>query len=231
MQKAKFEGQIAELKQKCREEEEEVSDLAHEDLIINCLDPPPSASLQIAHQKQQLSQQETSKRAQMEEIANLQEQLESLQREEKEYKKKVMSEDKHPPPPSESILHLSRAQVEASRAELEKLQKMSQTIQNDITMVSAVPRHTQDQTSPPSSLSLLSQTRHKLDSLKEEHQTLGTALTMYPPVSTPGSTPSSSVVNINDVVHLSGDLHAPHLAEQDAISARATVSPLINTCS
>ena len=49
---------------------------------------------------------------------------------------------------------------------------------------------------------------------------------MYPPGSTPGSTPSSSVVNINDVVHLSGDLHAPHLAEQDAISARATVSPL-----
>lgn len=49
---------------------------------------------------------------------------------------------------------------------------------------------------------------------------------MFPPVSTPGSTPSSSVVNINDVVHLSGDLHAPHLAEQDAISARATVSSL-----
>ena len=50
---------------------------------------------------------------------------------------------------------------------------------------------------------------------------------MFPPVSTPGSTPSSSVVNINDVVHLSGDLHAPHLAEQDAISARATVSSLL----
>jgi len=70
------------------------------------------------------------------------------------------------------------------------------------------------------------QTRHKLESLKEEHQTLSTALTMYPPVSTPGSTPSSSVVNISDVGQLSGDLHAPHLAEPDAISARATVSPL-----
>lgn len=122
--------------------------------------------------------------------------------------------------------------MESSAAELEKLQKASQTIHNDITMVilASVKGHhwhdgytcvQQSARLPPSQ-----QTRHKLESLKEEHQTLSTALTMYPPVSTPGSTPSSSVVNISDVGQLSGDLHAPHLSEPDAISARATVSPL-----
>ena len=109
----------------------------------------PSILIQIEHLKQHLSQQETSKRAQMEEIANLREQLESLQREEKDYKKKVVFQDSHSPSLSESILHLSHVQVEASRSELEKLQKTSHTIQNDITMVSGVTRHVQGQTSLP----------------------------------------------------------------------------------
>lgn len=68
------------------------------------------------------------------------------------------------------------------------------------------------------------QMRQKIDSLKEEQQALSNALPLYPPVSTPGSTPGSSVVNINDVGQLSAELHVPHLGEQDAISARATVS-------
>lgn len=63
-----------------------------------------------------------------------------------------------------------------------------------------------------------------MDTLKEEHRTLTHALTLYPPVSTPSSTPSSSVVNINDVGQLSGELNIPQLSsEPDAISARATV--------
>ena len=66
--------------------------------------------------------------------------------------------------------------------------------------------------------------RQKIDSLKEEQQALTNALPLYPPVSTPGSTPGSSVVNIYDVGQLSAELHVPHLGEQDAISARATVS-------
>ena len=53
---------------------------------------------------------------------------------------------------------------------------------------------------------------------------MNTAFTLYPPTTTPGSTPSSSVVNINDVGQLSAELHVPHLSEHDAISARATVS-------
>ena len=69
----------------------------------------------------------------MEEIANLRDQLSSLQGEEKEYKKKVVFQDSHSPSLSKSILHLSHTQVEASKAELEKLQKTSHTIQNDIT--------------------------------------------------------------------------------------------------
>lgn len=60
--------------------------------------------------------------------------------------------------------------------------------------------------------------------MKEEHQSLTTALTLYPPTSTPGSTPSSSVININDVGQLSSELHVPHLSEHDAVSVRATVS-------
>ncbi len=52
-------------------------------------------------------------------------------------------------------------------------------------------------------------------------------LTMYPPVSTtPSSTRSSSVVNMNDMglSHLPSELTVPHVGETDAISARATVS-------
>ena len=49
-------------------------------------------------------------------------------------------------------------------------------------------------------------------------------ITMYGASSTPGSTPSSSVVNINDVGQLAAELHVPHVNEPDAISARATVS-------
>ena len=69
------------------------------------------------------------------------------------------------------------------------------------------------------------QVRQKLDRLKEEHLHLNQQMTMYSAAgSTPGSTPSSSVININDVGQLPVELHVPHINEPDAISARATVS-------
>lgn len=69
------------------------------------------------------------------------------------------------------------------------------------------------------------QVRHKLDRLKEENLQLNQQIAMYGAAgSTPGSTPSSSVVNINDVGQLPVELHVPHINEPDAISARATVS-------
>ena len=71
----------------------------------------------------------------------------------------------------------------------------------------------------------VSQVQHNIDRLKEEHLHLNQHITMYNAAgSTPGSTPSSSVVNINDVGQLPIELHVPHINEPDAISARATVS-------
>ena len=82
-QKAKFEGQIAELQQKCADEREEVSD--------HCC--PHGIDdfdwLQIDRLKVQLSEQETSKRSQSDELEKLKNQLEQLRKEEQEYKKKV----------------------------------------------------------------------------------------------------------------------------------------------
>ena len=50
-------------------------------------------------------------------------------------------------------------------------------------------------------------------------------MTLYPTSSSNhGNSASSGVVNINDVGKLSAELHVPHLADHDAISARATVS-------
>ena len=66
--------------------------------------------------------------------------------------------------------------------------------------------------------------RQKIDVLKEEHSNLNNQLSLFPPVTTPSSTASSSVINIHDVGQLSAELHVPHLSEPDAVSARATVS-------
>ena len=63
--------------------------------------------------KSQLTQQESSKQAQNEELASLREQLESLKKEEREYKLKV----------------------DASKAELEKLQKSNLSLQSDMSQV------------------------------------------------------------------------------------------------
>ena len=72
----------------------------------------------------------------------------------------------------------------------------------------------------------ISQVRHRIDRLKEEHLHLNQQMNMYSAAgSTPGSTPSSSVVNINDIGQLPVELHVPHISEPDAVSARATVSP------
>ena len=69
------------------------------------------------------------------------------------------------------------------------------------------------------------QMRHKLDRFKDDQLQLNQQMAMYgAPGSTPSSTPSSSVININDVGQLSSELHVPHINEPDAISARATVS-------
>ena len=72
-------------------------------------------------------------------------------------------------------------------------------------------------------LSCIMQVRQKIDSLKEEHSNLTNQLTLFPAVTTPSSTASSSVINIHDVGQLSSELHVPHISEPDAISARATV--------
>ena len=53
------------------------------------LSSSPPLPAQIERLKVQLSQQESSKRAQNEEMEKLQQQLESLRKEEKEYKQKV----------------------------------------------------------------------------------------------------------------------------------------------
>ena len=66
--------------------------------------------------------------------------------------------------------------------------------------------------------------RQKIDVLKDEHSNLNNQLSLFPPVTTPSSTASSSVINIHDVGQLSAELHVPHLSEPDAVSARATVS-------
>lgn len=65
------------------------------------------------------------------------------------------------------------------------------------------------------------QVRQRIEGSKEEHQSLTTALSLY----TPTNPASSGVININDIGKLSAELHVPHLAEHDAISARATVGP------
>ena len=69
--------------------------------------------LQIDRLKIQLTQQESSKQAQNEELASLKEQLETLRKEEREYKLKV----------------------DASKAELEKLQKANLSLQGDMSQV------------------------------------------------------------------------------------------------
>ena len=74
------------------------------------------------------------------------------------------------------------------------------------------------------------QVRHKIDRFKEEQLHLNQQMNMYSAAgSTPGSTPSSSVVNINDVGQLPLELNVPHINEPDAASARATVSQLVPT--
>ena len=70
-------------------------------------------SVQIERLKSQLTQQESSKQAQNEELASLREQLESLKKEEREYKLKV----------------------DATKAELEKLQKSNLSLQSDMSQV------------------------------------------------------------------------------------------------
>lgn len=61
----------------------------------------------------QLSEQESSKQVQSEELESLKEQLESLRKEEREYKVKV----------------------DANKAELDKLQKTNLALQSDISQV------------------------------------------------------------------------------------------------
>ena len=61
----------------------------------------------------QLSEQESSKQAQSEELESLKEQLETLRKEEREYK----------------------AKVDAARAELDKLQKTNLALQSDMSQV------------------------------------------------------------------------------------------------
>ena len=63
-----------------------------------------------------MSEQESSKQAQNEELASRKEQLETLRKEEREYK----------------------AKVEVSKAELDKLQKTNLALQNDISQVHTV---------------------------------------------------------------------------------------------
>ena len=63
--------------------------------------------------KVQLSEQESSKQVQSEELESLKEQLESLRKEEREYKVKV----------------------DANKAELDKLQKTNLALQSDISQV------------------------------------------------------------------------------------------------
>lgn len=63
-----------------------------------------------------MTEQESSKQAQTEELSKLKEQLETLRKEERDYKMKV----------------------DASKAELEKLQKTNLALQGDISQVSGV---------------------------------------------------------------------------------------------
>ena len=111
-------------------------------------------------------------------------------------------------------------QVEMGKAELDKLQKANSNLNSDIQQVGVASR--------PSwrcvSWWICGQVQQRIEGLKEEHQSLTTALTLYPPTGpAPGLSHSSGVVNINDVGKLSAELHVPHVAEHDAISARATV--------
>ena len=62
----------------------------------------------------------------------------------------------------------------------------------------------------------MSQVRQRTEKLKEEHQVLTSALAAYPPVTSSSSTMAS-------ISELSSELHTPHVSEQDAVSARATV--------
>ena len=113
--------------------------------------------------------------------------------------------------------------MEASRAELEKLQKANNNLQSDITQVGVV--RGCGQAVCDVRVLIFVQVRQRIENLKEEQQSLSTALTLYPPTSSSTATSSSSgVVNINDVGKLSAELHVPHISEHDAISARATVS-------
>lgn len=67
----------------------------------------------------QLSEQESSKQVQSEELESLKEQLESLRKEEREYKVKV----------------------DANKAELDKLQKTNLALQSDISQVYLATRY------------------------------------------------------------------------------------------
>ena len=69
--------------------------------------------------KVQLSEQESSKQVQSEELESLKEQLESLRKEEREYKVKV----------------------DANKAELDKLQKTNLALQSDISQVYLATRY------------------------------------------------------------------------------------------
>ena len=73
--------------------------------------------MQIERLKSQLSEQESSKQVQSEELGRLKEELETLRKEEREYKVKV----------------------EGSKAELEKLQRTSMALQSDISQVCVCP--------------------------------------------------------------------------------------------
>ena len=67
-----------------------------------------------------------------------------------------------------------------------------------------------------------SQVQQRTEKLKDEHHALTTALASYPPVVS-----SSTAASIGE---LSSELHTPHVSEQDAVSARATVCVCACAC-
>eukprot|EP00731_Ephydatia_muelleri_P017986 Em0011g26a len=166
-------------------------------------------------QREQLEKEKTAAQMRLDQLDAERTRLES---EVAEMKQKVENEQqeiarlKSQLSEQENSVKAQSKELEQLRSEMERLHKEETDYKQKVELQRTEMAKLQKSTQMIHSEML--QVRQKTEKIRDEHQALTTALAAYPPVVSASTATSMS--------ELSSELHAPHVSEQDAVSARAT---------